>query len=483
MPYARYGVGRYGDFDYGEGWDDDSADAVEGSVSEAKDCTVFLALSSDMDRDVSQYLTNLTTSGSGGYETSSTRADLTGEASSVRSMCAVFQWNTADTVSTIARHGSTTTGTTQTWRLEISGSDVVQLYVDGVVAVSVALPGVSGSDQRFLVAAQSFPNPDATVGFEIIHTLSALNVATGAWAHDQLIYTYASGSGYAFSVGGSWHGGVLNNAFTGTLESFRLDNAYVSTAEYCEDFGYGARPSGNATTTGTRQEAVRPGAAAFAANEYLGQGNLGFVAEAARKNDLRLAGPVFGAVLIGFDGTATQQVIDVTQINPRHTTTLGGFTYHAGLVFAMPVHRAIRRVRVRVFAANWVDSGGPQPSTVRVISSSKNPFGGTISFGSNAQAPKQYRTQLQITDGHAGKGVGNGAWYDLGVLTLATAPDSPLGPVEGLSGSTWIAVGWRFDGTNTSLQNLAIKALNIVPVIDDTGDSSGAIDTGGLAVP
>jgi hypothetical protein len=228
---------------------------------------------------------------------------------------------------------------------------------------------------------------------------------------------------------------------------------------------------------------VRPGAAAFAANEYLGQGNLGYVAEAARKNDLRLAGPVFGAVFIGFDGTTTQQVIDVTQIATRHTTTLAGMTYHAGLVFAMPVHRAIRRARVRIFAANWVDSGGPQPTTVRVISSSRNPFGATITFGSNAEAPKQYRTQLQITDGHAGKGVGNGAWYDLGVLTLATAPDSPLGPVEGLSGSTWIAVGWRFDGTDTSLQNLAIKALHIVPVIDDVGDATGAIDTGGLAVP
>jgi hypothetical protein len=262
-----------------------------------------------------------------------------------------------------------------------------------------------------------------------------------------------------------------------------LDNAYVSTAEYCEDFGYGARPSGNATTTGTRQEAVRPGAAAFAADEYLGQGNLGFVAEAARKNDLRLAGPVFGIVTVGFNGSTLQNFEGVTEIPTRHTTTLGGFTYHAGMVYAMPVHRSIRRVRVRIHAANWPASGSVQPSTVRVISSSRNPFNATNTFGSNASAPKQYRIQTQITDDHTTKLAGFGAWYDLGVLTLATAPDSPLGPVEGLSGSTWIAVGWRFDGTDTAEQRLAIKAIHLIPIIDDAVDSAGGIDTGGLAVP
>jgi hypothetical protein len=490
MTYARYGVGRYGTFDYGEGWSETASSAVEGSIAQAKDCTVFLARDNDMDDDVSQFLTDLTTSGAGGYELNSTRADLTGEPNSVRSMCAVFTWNSTRAKSTIARHGSTTSASQQTWRVDVTAGDEVHLHVDSTAVVQLDLPSVSANNIQYILCIQSFPNPDATGSSdEILTTMSIGNVTAGTiwpqyeWVHKQATHAYAAGSGYAFSVGGSWHGGTLHDPFDGTLHSFRLDNAYVSTAEYSEDFAKLPRPSGLATESSVRQEAVRPGTNAFDADEYLGQGNLGFICEAARKNDLRYAGPFVGAVFAATDGTTTVTWPAVSSHAARHKTTLGGFTYSAGYVFAMPVHRSVRRVRVRLFV-NWTDDGvGALPLTLRALSSSSNPFAPPNQFGQNASAPKQYRTQATLANEHTGNTFG-GEWVDLGILTLAIKPDSPSGPIEGLSSTTWISIGYKMDTATAESQTLQIRAVHIWPVINDAyTPTPGSMDTGGLAVP
>lgn len=478
MPYARYGVGRYGEYDYGEGWSE-ATTAIEGAVSQAKDCTVFLARDSDMDDDVSQFGTDLTTSGSGGYELNSTRADLDGTGAG-RGLCIVFDWDTGQSHTVFIRHGSPTSTSSRTYELEVFSNDKVRLHCDSTTVVELDLPNVAATSRRFMVTASTFPNPDSTSSAnEVITNVSAYNADIQTWAHASAVHAIASGSGYALSIGGRWNGSSLQHPAGALLIAARIDNCYVSAVEYSEDFGalYDARPSGQETESEVRFEAVRPGAGAFAANEYLGQGNLGFVAEAARMNDLRLAGPHVGIVnlrAIG-DTTRTWTTLLPNNTTSRHMTKLGGFTYQAGHIYCLPVHRAVSRVRVRMHIASHVTSGSAQDFTIRVLSCSRNPFQGTITFAQNSQPLKVSKVQQTITAAHGGTGTGFGEWYDFGELTIQTAPDSPQGPVGGISGSTWIAIGWRYDGGTPSVQEVAIKAFHLWPVVDGGIDPTGIV--------
>lgn len=481
MTWARYGVGRYGTFDYGELWSE-ATTAVEGAVSEAKDCTVFLARDSDMDDDVSQYGTDLTTSGSGGYELSSTRADIDGTGNG-RGLCAIFDWDTGQPHTVFIRHGSPSNTSNRTYELEVFSNDKVRLHCDSATVVELDLPNVAATSRRFMVTASTYPNPDATGSAdEVVTCVSAYNADVQTWAHASATHAIASGSGYALSIGGRWDGTSLQHPAT-TMIAARIDNCYVSATEYSEDFGalYDARPSGHETTSAIRREAVRPGSGAFAADEYLGQGNIGFVADAARMNDLRLAGPIIGVVNVPADGDTSLTWLELpTAISSsRHITTLGGFTYGAGYVYCFPVHRGVVRARVRVYVASTVTSGSAQPVTLRALSCSRNPFQGTMIFGVGSTSPSMSRVDATIDVDDGGTGAGKGAWYDLGILRLHTAPDSAQGPIEGISGSTWVALGWRYDGGVPDDQRVAIKAIHLWPVVLSETEPT-TVDTGQL---
>lgn len=482
MAFGRYGAWRYGEADYGEGYGAADPDAPEGTVASAKDCTVFLCRESAGATDVSQYLTDLTASGGGGYESASTRANIPGLFG--RGLCAVFEWDTSEAATVFIRHGSDGVATTQNYELRVTSSDVAQLNIDATTVVSLTLPDVSASSRVYMLTASTFANPDTTGSSdEVITVLSAMCATTGTWAHAQASHDASSGASGTLSIGGRWTGASLTEAAT-SLIAARIDNCYVSAVEYSEDFAYGARGSGAPTRTAVRREPARPGGDAFGADEYLGAGNVGWCGHATRANDMRLAGPIGGVLLQANSGGTASDYIEQTQVSSRYKTTLGGYTYPGGLVFPLVASQSVSRVRLRVHVSSYATSGAAQDVSLRALSCSRNPFTSYQSFGQGAGALRANTTQTTVRANHGSAATGTGGWYDLGELELASNPPGPNGPVEGLTGMSWLLIGYRLDGWDTSIQRLRIKAVHWWPVIasEDAQVGTGPDTTGIIAL-
>lgn len=184
--------------------------------------------------DESQFATDLTASGSFGYETSSARANLP-EAG--RELLVIFSSSNTGTLNGVLLYYGDTGATSYRYQVAASSGNVVfSNSTDGTIA-TVALPDVSASTENFTVQLCTRANPLTTGASDAYVTeIACYNQDQTSWAVYQATHSAGPTSTQNFSYGGQWNGATLSSATTATIYAVRLGRRFHSTTEAREDW-------------------------------------------------------------------------------------------------------------------------------------------------------------------------------------------------------------------------------------------------------
>lgn len=432
--------------------------ATQGSQANAKDDTLYYAeraggAFSVLGTDLSQHADNQTVAATWTYEAApATRFDVTGH------WCAEVEFD-ADNTDTGRFFGyAQGGGNGRTITLRISAGGVIDAIMNpggvGTVVATLTLPSVSGSDQRFIVAWATEPNPHS--GSAIRSELRAWNISAGTYA--QAVATHAdrtAGTGvfawWALEDTGS-------NPFTGTPHMCRFSAGRFKTAtETAEDFV--ATTSAPTITGQTRLEfpVVEPGHALADPGQFVGP-VVAQIAASAAQNDLRTLSPIVDESFLerttysgsSFTGAPTQW--------QRTTAPLANYILFGAYVYDRPVPAFVDRLKVRINVQQWRTAGATADRLhFRVWSLNRppQPIGDDVTDHDHAQVIHG-TADTTVATSH-GSGASAGGWLDLGLVRVA----------RNSAGRTWLVLGcYLEDLSGTPANNrLRINAITIDPVV------------------
>jgi hypothetical protein len=202
---------------------------AQGSVTNAKEDTRFLGEPGGA--DTSQYATDLTPSGDGGYELASARTALTYP----REVYARVELTAAETdVNIIAHHVNNLSDLT--FAIITDGSGNLQLR-QNAAAVWTSAATVPAGDLS--IAWSTRANPDTTgAGDALISEIVIYDHTAGDyWVLEQFTHAIpTTDSGWTFSAGGTWNGSAMFRPPTNPVTIARVSGSFHSHVEFAEDW-------------------------------------------------------------------------------------------------------------------------------------------------------------------------------------------------------------------------------------------------------
>jgi hypothetical protein len=422
----------------------------------AKEDTRLLLLGS-MTSDESQYDTDLTADGGGGYELLSSRGALNG--SGGRELYVRVEFTAAEADLALLAHGATD-GSTVTYGIATDGSGRIVLRQGGsIIYTSVTVPAKDLS-----IAWSTRPDPDTgdlmselivynhtdEVYLDVAWFTHGVPVTSNAWT--------LSAGGYYVTGPGMW--GSPTNAPT----KVRVSRAYHSPVEMAEDWiATRAAHSGAALET-----LVEPLGTSLAGvqGQWAGQPNVGYLAAHARELRGRMFSPLINetyhrAWTAAGSGTNPEQWL----LTPPGASS--AFKADITKLRWVMVPPGVRYAHVRVHVRSWVTSGSAVPVHLRCYSFNRPHvgIGGNIG-GAPTPALKTSFVKGSLTVDDIGS---TGRWLDLGILPLSVFE----GPNHGWTHTTHLVLAHAFDpeglSTNDANARLQIRAWHVRPILGEIG--------------
>lgn len=419
--------------------------------------TRFLG-TSPLSTDLSQRLTNLSSSGNGFYETNSARTAISGTGSG-RAIELAAEISTA-TTGVLVDHG-----TGASYRIAVSaGGNVVFSNTNGTLA-TLAAPSVSGSLRDYVVAWSTEPNPQTTgAGDAQRSEFLVCDVATGGLA--QTVATHASVTASptgTLTLRGVYTGGLmtLNYTSTAAVDAVRISSRFHTRVETREHF---VSQTSSPVVIGIQacQQTPFP-ASAMLSGEVAGPAYQAAAASMqATRNRHRLCSSVIAWQMRSPAPSYEDDLRDTG--NAKHVWTIpdgwGGWNNGTGwqarlswlACVRVPAH--IEHVRVKVQWATWKVT----PVTTKIVELRVH--------SSNASPKAASQTSTKLISRTADDGVNA-----LGVQQVF----GPLPVNRGDDGYTWIWMSARIDsGSGTSGMAWSLHALSVQPWALPDGYDGGA---------
>ncbi len=466
-------LAQWGVFSWGSAlWGDGPAYGYQGDTDNAKqDTRLFTAGSQTVDS--SQYLTDLTASGSyAAYEASSSRGAITGQ------WCIEHRATYANTSfggDVIFTHGNDA-DSDYTFRAKVaSGSpNYIELAANGILITS--LPVSTGSVDRTIYWSMR-PNPDTTGASDShISEFGSYDHGAADWEVEPYQVAHAApttDTGWNLCVHGQWDdgGSTLNDEFAVTGAAFRLSNAFHSHVEVWEDWA-------------TRRTGSAPAVDVYAEPLPLdNDSGLGDEGEIVGPTLAYLCEHQKNAVVRGF----SPLVNEVYNKHPDWTNSYIPANFMrkvVGTQMRMPltylrwcsIPNNASHIYARVHVRSHVNSGAAVPTKVCVVTMNFPPGAPLDWADDNEPAPvhERYYGHTTIETDHTSSGTGE--WLDIGKIKIARNTSA----TPGWYGSTFLAIGYEIDPDNESAndanQNLEILAWQVWPLSEEPVDNGIAAD-------
>ena len=425
----------------------------------AKEDTRLLLLGSAT-VDSSQYATNLTASGAGGYETNSARSALA-TSCEYYARCTTLAAE-ADLVF-LAVHNVAVTDVTYALANNGSGRFTV---ISGTGAVLWNSPATApAGDCSFSFSTR--PNPrttgasDAQISEVVIYDHTAGSyLAIEQFAHA----TPTASSAYTLSVGGIWTGATLVSTPTNAVTKARISNAWHPSTEVAEDWiSERTAYAGDLDDVPIEPFPLTVASGIGDSGEFIGRAQLGFAAAQTKAVRHRQWSPLVNEAY----PDAGLIAVSSGEWSTRHLTAAPGSTAYTMAVHWLrwcAVPRGATHARVRVHVQSWVVSGAAVPIGVRVYAMNRPPDVNAIG-GLQAQPLPDldyaYATALLTTD-HTSTGVGE--WLDIGLVRLPVVQE----PITGWRDTVHLCIAYAIDPASASANDpnarIKINAWSAVPV-------------------
>ena len=407
--------------------------------------------------DISEQRTDLTIAGGVASESPSDRAAITYP----RELAVVVGVSAGDD-GVVLYHGDPGGSPDYTYRMALTFGGALQCSENGILRLSVAVPGLSAT-LRLVLLHWSSRQEGSTIKTEAM----AWNLVTGecniAFASHAI--TATTDPLWDLNVGG---GGAGDDPFVGTITAFlmvRIGRRFHSTTEAREDWVSQTTPPDIEATRRRsalefdRQDIDLANEGQLAGPSYLWSG------ATARDNDRRCTSP-----LVNLRVASTAEALTLRKVpapanwhrpSPFTADQGDGFVIALPHVFLRPVSPTAyqyARVRIYVRQANELGGGTIEPITYRMLSASTHP-----TMGNNAELAAVTRGSDAVTSSEAHTG-SDGAWLDLGELRLAV----------GLNGMTWLMLSWAIgDGDDEDDTIVHVLAITVDPYSKPIEDSLG----------
>lgn len=421
---------------------------TQGTEANAKDDVLYYAVDdgagiADLAVDLSQFADNQVAGATWTYEPSpASRFNVT------------TSWS-AEVEVTLDNTDSGRFFTYSNMSLRLTAGGAVEPILNGGLTTGITLPGISGSDQNFVIAWATEPNELTTGAGNALRTeLRAWNTSTGAYV--QTSYTHAvRTSGTAdFVWWASNNAGA--NPFTGTPIACRFGaGRFRPATETAEDFV--ALTSAPTITGQSRIELVvpEPGSDIADAGYYAGP-VLSSCASAVALADLRMLSPIVNESLLqrttlagaGLTGAPTRW----SRPGPDPDYTILG-----AYMFSRRIPARVDRLKVRVHLQQWRTAPATADRVhVRVWSMNRppQPVGNDITDHDHALRVQTVGDSIATSHGN---GASAGQWLDLGLLRVA----------RNSRGRTWIVIGLDIEDLSGAVANnrVRLQAITVEPVL------------------
>lgn len=401
---------------------------------------------SDLATDQSQYLDNMTAAATWHYEASpASRFNL----ADTWTFEFEFTCDNADT-GRFFQYDCATAASDLSMRIRATG--LIDVIINSAaVATTITLPGISGSDQRFLLSWTSFLNPDTTGASDALqHVLAAWNLDTGAF--DKVTFSTVV---RPTQVGAMviWAQSTTGTApFTGTPHAVRISCATHDPTETWEEMS-GQLPDPDLLGEERVPVSVPPSSTTAGDDGHIAGPMVLLGAVAAKRNDLRLCSPLVNLcyssrpLLEGDLGAQNLAWLHEDTEDPDMQLYLE--YCHWSLV-----PPACNYAHVRVF----VQAVGATDLDVACYSMSQPGFHYRPDT-SPLQLQKYRVTTTMVAPSHGAGGTA-GEWVDLGRLRLAR---------DNLD-CTYIILGFRGSSGGTTWR---VKSLVVDPIFYDPPNGPG----------
>lgn len=338
--------------------------------------------------------------------------------------------------------------------LSVNGSGSVQARLGAAVLGTLALPGLGGGAEEFVIGWSAETNLVTTgAGDALRSELRAFNLTDGSYA--QLVITHVvrtAGTGdvvcWASDTGGS-------NTFTGTPHAIRISTGrFHPSTETHEDFVA-------LTTTPSSMHARR------IEFPVVGPGN--DLAEPRA-----LAGPVYAMGAASVRANVFRSLSPIVNIDYQERPTLAGddfgpdrylraarnpiYTLLGSYVFYRPVPTFVDRVKVRVHVQQWRTSGTTNDVLRFRMWSLSRPPSPVADVVDQDEAVDAHYCDGAISTSH-GSGAAEGEWIDLGPMRVS----------RNSAGCSWFALSVRVQDESGAIANtrFRIGAITIEPVVTE----------------
>lgn len=423
----------------------------------AKEDTRLLLLGSAT-ADDSQYATDLTASGAGGYETNSAR---TAVATACEYYVRVTTTAAESNVVFVGVHNAAIND--YTYALATDGSGYFRVM--GGAGTLWTGPATPAGDCSFSFSTR--PNPrttgasDAQIAEVVIfnHTTSSV-LALGQFVHA----TPTASAGYTLSVNGVWSGVAMALAPANAADKVRVSGAWHPHTEAVEDWIVERTAyAGSLDDVPIEPVPVTVASGLGDSGKYVGRAQLGFAIAQTKAVRRRQWSPLVNEAYMD----AGLIAVSSGEWSTRHLTTAPG-----SAAYQMPVHllrwcavpRGATHARVRVHVQSWVTAGAAVPIGIRVYAMNRPP--NTNALGGLQAQPLPdldyaYATAL-LTEDHTTTGVGE--WLSLGLVRLPVVQE----PITGWQDTVHLCLAYAIDPAAASANDpnarIKINAWSAMPV-------------------
>lgn len=332
-----------------------------------------------------------------------------------------------------------------------AGGVITAIINNAAVATTLTLPGISGTNQRFLLSWTSIANPDTTGAADaLLHFLCGWNLDTGAFDKVRFTTVVRPTQTGAMVV---WAGTVAGGSpFTGIPHACRFSTAFHTATETHEEMvGQSAEPD---LLGEERLVQDMPPRSSGVGDDGHFAGPVALLgASIARDSDLRLVGPLVSQVyrsrpiLEGDLGTA-----NAAWVYEDPDVDAGLYVYLQYCYWAL-VPPACNYAHVRVF----IQSFSTDQLDVQCLSMSQP--GRFVRPDTSPITRTIYRAEASLTTNHGAGGTA-GEWVDLGRLRVAR--DSQDG--------SYFALAFRAENAGVTWR---VKALTIDPILYQPANGPG----------
>lgn len=336
-----------------------------------------------------------------------------------------------------------------------AGGSISIIINNAVAATTLTLPGVSGSDQQFVVQWSAMPNPDTTGAADaLLHQLAAWNLDTGAFDKVMLTTVVRPTQTGAMAI---WAGTTAGtNPFTGTPHGVRMGQRFHSVTETAADLVDTFVAPG--TTTDTDDQGLPVSSSiGFAGRSYFHGPAAAWACDATRRMEHRLLSPLWNEAM-RINTEFTQGELDSSSDEwIRGAPASDDWRMHLTFLRCYPVPPGATHLWVEIQLRSYVSSGDTVPLGVRLYSFSKNP--------SDADGPPlvAYFAEEIVTRDDTGEG----SYVLMTKLPIALDAD----------GFTWLALAFDVDpndeSTNDNRERVRVQAVHVVPVVSLTQGGLG----------